>query len=178
MKIHHVVACAVMTVAASVALSRPAFARDPVVDARQTLAVFLKTDPGLKKFVDNSAGYAVFPSIIKGAVAIGGAGGSGVLFKRGGAAIAKTEMTQVTIGLSLGGQSYAEVIFFETPKALADFMGGNFAFSAQASAVALAAGASAAAKYKEGVAVFTATNTGLMFEASVGGQKFSVKPLK
>jgi hypothetical protein len=45
------------------------------------------------------------------------------------------------------------------------------------SAVAVAAGASANAKYRQGVAVFTATRGGLMFEASVGGQKFSYEPL-
>jgi lipid-binding SYLF domain-containing protein len=178
MKTQHVVAFAVATVAASVALSTPALARDQVTEANQALAVFLRTDPGLRRFLDTSAGYAVFPSVVKGAVAVGGARGEGVLFRRGGVAIAKTTLTQVTVGLALGGQSYTEVIFFENQKALDDFKAGNFALAAQVSAVALAEGASRTAKYQNGVAVFTATNTGLMFEASVGGQKFSVKPLK
>jgi lipid-binding SYLF domain-containing protein len=179
MRVHPVVTFAITAVALGLALSDPARAAgDPAVEARQTLAVFLKADPGLKKFVDSSAGYAVFPSVAKGAVGVGGARGDGVLFLQGGAPIAKVTMTQVTIGLQLGGQSFSEIIFFENPKTLTEFRSGNFALAAQVSAVALAAGASKSARYENGVAVFTATNSGLMFEASVGGQKFSVKPLK
>jgi len=72
----------------------------------------------------------------------------------------------------------AKGIFFETASALGDFKKGNFALAAQASAVALSAGASANAKYEHGVAVFTATKGGLMYEASVGGQKFGYEPFK
>ena len=42
--------------------------------------------------------------------------------------------------------------------------------------MALSAGAAAAANYENGVAIFTATKTGLMYEASVGGQKFGYQP--
>ena len=120
----------------------------------------------------------VFPSVIKGAVAVGGAHGDGALFKRGGIPVAKAAVTQVTIGLQAGGQSFSEIIFFENEKVFEDFKDGDFSLTAQISAVALAEGAAKAARYTNGVAVFTATNTGLMFEASVGGQKFSVKPLE
>ena len=178
MKTLPVVAFAVTTVALSLTLSGAALADDPVVEAQQTLAVFLKTDPGLKRFVDAAAGYVVFPKVHKGAVGVGGAHGEGVVFQRGGVPIAKASITQVSVGAQLGGQSFSEIIFFETPKALSDFMAGDFSLTAQASAVALAAGASKAAKYANGVAVFTATTSGLMFEASVGGQKFKIKPLK
>jgi len=41
----------------------------------------------------------------------------------------------------------------------------------------LKSGASADAAYKDGVAVFTLSKGGAMAEASVGGQKFSYKPL-
>jgi Family of unknown function (DUF500). len=79
-------------------------------------------------------------------------------------------------GLQLGGQTYSEVIFFETASSLSDFKKGNFALAAQASAVALSAGAAGHAKYEKGVAIFTATKGGLMYEASVGGQKFKYEP--
>jgi lipid-binding SYLF domain-containing protein len=85
-------------------------------------------------------------------------------------------MTQVTIGLQLGGQSYSEIIFFEKQSTFDSFKKGEFEFAAQVSAVALKAGASADASYKNGVAVFTEAKGGLMYEASVGGQKFSYKP--
>jgi lipid-binding SYLF domain-containing protein len=172
------VAFAITAVTLSLALSGAALADDPIVKAQQTLAAFMKTDPGLSRFVDSAAGYAVFPSVGKGGVGIGGAHGSGVLFARGGVPLATVKMNQVSVGLQLGGQTFSEIIFFETPKALSEFQDGDFSLTAGVSAVALAAGASKSARYASGVAVFTATTSGLMFEASVGGQKFKVKPLK
>lgn len=146
-----------------------------ISDARATIATFKKTDPKIEKFFSSAAGYAVFPTIAKAAIGVGGAGGSGVLFV-GGQPVKKSSMGQASIGLQLGGQTYSEVIFFETPSSLSDFKKGNFALAAQASAVALSAGASANAKYEKGVAIFTATKGGLMYEASVGGQKFGYEP--
>jgi Las17-binding protein actin regulator len=155
----------------------PALASDAelVTEARKTLAVFQKNDPSRAKFAARSAGCAVFPTITKGAIGVGGAHGTGVLFVKG-KAMGKASLTQVTIGAQLGGQEYSEVIFFETARAVADFEKGNAALSAEAAAVALKSGASADAKYKGGVAVFTATKGGLMADASVGGQKFGYEP--
>jgi lipid-binding SYLF domain-containing protein len=135
-----------------------------------------ETDPGLQKFFDTAVGYAVFPSVGKGAVGIGGAYGRGELFE-GGKPVGFCTLTQASIGLALGGQAYTELIFFETTEALDRFKSGNFAFAAQVSAVALKSGASANAKYANGVAVFTLGEQGLMYEASVGGQKFSYQPM-
>jgi len=146
-------------------------------DVLSTIAAFKETDPGLRQFFDGAAGYAVFPSIAKGAIGIGGAHGDGELLV-GGNALGKTAMTQVTIGLQLGGQEYSEIVFFENATTLDAFKKQQFEFSAQVSAVAVKAGASANAKYRDGVAVFTMAKGGLMFEASVGGQKFSYDAYK
>ena len=143
--------------------------------AEEAIALFKKTDPSIGKFFEKSVGWAVFPSVAKGAIGIGGAGGSGVLFENG-KALGTTSLGQVTIGLALGGQEYAELIFFENALALTNFKSGNFALAAQVSAVAAASGAAASAKYQQGVAVFTVAVGGLMFEASVGGQKFGYTP--
>ena len=161
-------------------LSLPALvlAEDPsaaVRKAEETVALFKKTDPSIDKFFGKSAGWAVFPSVAKGAIGIGGAGGKGVLFENG-KAVGTTSLGQVTIGLALGGQEYAEIIFLENDLALTNFKGGNFALAAQVSAVAAASGAAANAKYQQGVAVFTLAIGGLMYEASVGGQKFGFEP--
>jgi lipid-binding SYLF domain-containing protein len=136
-----------------------------------------RADPGLSRFFDDAAGYAVFATVGKGAVGIGGAHGTGVLFEKG-TSVGETTLTQVTVGLQLGGQSYSEVIFFETEKSLADFKKGGFAMAAQVSAVAASAGASANARYVQGVSVFTLAKGGLMAEASVGGQKFTYRPFR
>jgi len=131
-----------------------------------------KEDPGLKKFFDEAAGYAIFPTVGKGAIGIGGAYGKGELYE-GGKLVGNCDLTQVSIGFALGGQGYTEFIFFETKADVDYFKSGNFAFAAQASAVALKSGVSANAKYDNGVAVFTMSEAGLMYEASIGGQKFS-----
>ena len=136
-----------------------------------------KADPGLQKFFDTAAGYAVFPSVGKGGVGVGGAYGRGEVFA-GGKLVGYATLSQASIGLQLGGQKYTELIFFETKAALDHFESGSFAFAAQASAVALKSGVSANAKYSDGVAVFTLGETGLMYEASIGGQKFSFEPVK
>ncbi|MBI5068214.1 MAG: hypothetical protein HZB56_08230 [Deltaproteobacteria bacterium] len=140
--------------------------------ASQAIGELERADPGLTKLFASAPGYAVFATVGKGAVGVGGAHGDGVLYEKG-QAIGHTTLTQVTVGLQLGGQAYTEVIFFETDKALADFKKGEFAMAAQVSAVAAAAGASANARYVDGVSVFTLAKGGLMAEASVGGQKFS-----
>ena len=82
----------------------------------------------------------------------------------------------MTIGFQAGGQVYSELIVFEDQSTLNNFKSGNFEFSAQATAVALKAGASANAKYDHGVMIFTIAKGGLMYEASVGGQKFHYTP--
>ena len=142
-----------------------------------TLAAFRQTDPGLSRFLSGAAGYAVFPSVGKGAVGIGGAYGQGVLFEHG-APTGRSTVSQVTIGAQLGAQAYSEIVFLETPEALAQFKKGEYAMAAQVSAVAAASGASANARYAQGVAVFTLARGGLMAEASVGGQRFAFTPVE
>lgn len=141
----------------------------------ETIANFKNSDPSMKVFFDKAYGYAVFPTVSKGAYVIGGAYGEGEVFKKG-KLIGYSTLTQVTIGLQLGGQAYSEIIFFQDKRRLNNFKDGNFEFGAQASAVAVTAGVSADAAYNNGVAIFTIVKGGLMYEASVGGQKFSYDP--
>src|SRR5688572_951871 len=144
-------------------------------EAEQARANFLKADPGLQKFFDESAGYVMFPSVGKGGLVVGAARGKGIVYQKTNV-VGEAVMTQASFGAQAGGQTFAEVIFFETPEALKDFKGGKFEMSAEVSAVAAAEGASRAAKYKNGVAVFTLPLKGLMVQASIGGQKFKFIP--
>jgi lipid-binding SYLF domain-containing protein len=143
------------------------------VDA--TIDRFKRTDPSMAEMFNSAAGYAVFPTVGKGAVGVGGAHGRGIVFE-GGSQIGFCDLTQATIGFQLGGQAYSELIFFQTRSALESFKQGTLAFSAQASAVAASAGAAATADYEGGVAVFTMAKGGLMYEASIGGQNFRFEP--
>ena len=144
-------------------------------DAASVIAKFEQKDPGMAKIFADAYGYAVFPTVAKGGLGIGGARGKGEVFERGGK-VGTSTLTQVTVGLQLGGQAYSEVIFFKDRAALDDFRRGNFEFDAQVSAVALTARASRDLAYDKGVAIVTMAKGGLMYEASVGGQKFSYKP--
>ena len=143
--------------------------------ALAAIAEFKRADPSMDAFFNKAYGYAIFPEITKGGIGIGGAQGDGTVFERGGS-VGSSEMSQVTVGLQLGGQTYREAIFFEDRAALDNFKRGNFEFAAGASAVAVKSGASKAADYSHGVAIFTMAEGGLMFEASIGGQKFSYEP--
>jgi len=146
-------------------------------------------------FFSNAYGYAVFPTIGKGGVGIGGAHGKGRVYVKG-AYVGDTSMTQVTVGAQLGGEAFRQIIFFEDERAFKEFTTGQFEFGAQAQAVAITAGATAQATtggtgagknvggdkaqvkggYQKGMAVFTLAKGGLMYEASIGGQKFNYAP--
>lgn len=144
------------------------------------------------QMVAESYGYAVLPTIGKGAVGIGGAGGTGCVFA-GAEHTGNVSMGQVTVGFQLGGQSYSQIILFKNVDVYNDFTKGQFEFGADATAVALTYGAQAGAttkgasasagdtkaagSWKRGMAVYTLAKGGLMYEASIGGQKFKFKPL-
>jgi lipid-binding SYLF domain-containing protein len=145
-------------------------------EVNEAIALFKKADTGIAKFFTDSQGYALLPKVAKGAAGIGAAHGKGLVFEKD-KLVGEASMTQITLGLQLGGQAYAEAVFFETTESLARFKEGKFALSAQASATAAAEGAAANARYEQGVAIFTLPQGGLMFEASVGGQKFKFKPV-
>lgn len=160
-----------------------------------TLSVFNRSDQ-VKPYVQNAYGYAVFPTIGKGAVVIGGAYGRGQVYRQG-VATGSSALVKMSIGFQLGGQAFSEVIFFQDQRAFEEFTLGSFEFDASASAVAVTAGAQARAgtsgltagasagpsmgaqadvAYTKGVAVFVHTKGGFMYEAAIGGQKFTYTP--
>lgn len=144
-------------------------------NAQTAIDAFKQKDPSMTKFFNSAYGYAVFPTIAKGGLILGGAYGDGVVYQQG-TVVGYTDLAQGTIGGQIGGQAYSEIIFFATKAALDNFKSGQFELAAQVSAVAAQAGASKNADYANGVAVFTLAKGGLMAEASVGGQKFSYQP--
>jgi lipid-binding SYLF domain-containing protein len=140
-------------------------------DCEDGVKDFIHTDALMNNLFDNAYGYVIFPNVGKGAIAVGGATGNGIVYEKG-KIIGKAKMTQVSIGFQFGGQAYREVIFFEDEATLDRFKENKIEFSAQASAVAATKGASTNVKYTNGVMIFTQQKGGLMYEASVGGQKF------
>ena len=143
-----------------------------VEDCVEAKEDFIESDGLMENLFNKAYGYVIFPNVGKGGIGIGGAVGSGVVYENGNI-IGKAKLTQLSIGFQFGGQAYREVIFFESKADLDRFKENKIEFSAQASAVAVTEGASANVKYKEGVMIFTQQKGGLMYEASIGGQKFN-----
>ena len=142
--------------------------------AQVALADFRKQDPSVEDFISQSVGYVVIPTVGKAGFGIGGARGKGVLYENGEVTAVVT-LSQLSIGFQWGGQAYSEFLFFQDTPSLSNFKQGNYELGAQASAVAVTAGVSADAEFVNGMAIFTQAKGGLMYEASVGGQKFKVE---
>jgi lipid-binding SYLF domain-containing protein len=174
-----------------------AVADDDPGDCAATLKLF--QDAGQSaSFFSKSYGYAVFPTIGKAGLGVGGAHGSGCVYEKG-KQVGTAKMNQLSFGWQAGAQGYSLIVFFEDERAFKEFTSGNFEFGAKASAVAITAGASAGAGttgtssgasagkkdattktvtgYEKGVASFSIIKGGLMYEAALAGAKFKYKPL-
>ena len=172
-----------------------AFATEP--DSYTTATNRFIQSPEAKNYFDHAYGYAVFPTIAKGGIGIGGAFGKGQVYK-GGKLTGSASLSQLSIGFQLGGQAYSEIVFFQDERAYNEFTSGSFSLNAKASAVAITASAQAEAgttsrtagvssgpasgqqlgsSYVSGMAIFIHARGGLMYEASVGGQEFTFKAL-
>ncbi|UQD57302.1 YSC84-related protein [Flavobacterium sp. K5-23] len=147
-----------------------------IADSHSAKAEFIKSDPLMKVLFEKASGYVIFPNVGKGGFGIGGAAGNGTVYEHN-KVVGMAKLSQISIGFQAGGQAYREVIFFESKKELERFKDSRFEFAAQASAVAVTEGASANVKYTDGVMVFTMQKGGLMYEASIGGQKFKFNDL-
>jgi lipid-binding SYLF domain-containing protein len=193
MKKNYLFPIMLIVVMAALVLSIPAYA-DKYSD---TMDVFKKSEV-VQPFFKNAYGYAVFPTIGKGGIGIGGSYGTGQVYQ-GGKVTGEVSMIKGSIGFQFGGQAFSQMIFFKDKRAYDEFTSGNFEFDATASAVAITAGAQASAgtegasagasagpatgkqaktSYHKGMVVFTHAKGGLMYEASIGGQKFTFKPKK
>jgi len=180
-------------IVAALILCKPAHA-DKFTD---TIDIYKKSE-AVQPFFKNAYGYAVFPTIGKAGIGIGGSYGKGQVYQ-GGKVTGEVSMIKGSIGWQFGGQAFSQMIFFEDKRAYDEFTSGNFEFDASASAVAITAGAQAKAgsegatagvsagpatgtqakaNYRKGMAVFVHTKGGLMYEATIGGQKFTFKPKK
>jgi lipid-binding SYLF domain-containing protein len=186
-----------MSIVAGMALGSVAHADDDSAKCQETVKLFQDAGESAAYF-KNSYGYAVFPTIGKAGLGIGGAHGSGCVYQ-GGKQVGTAKMTQVSFGWQAGAQGYSLLVFFEDERSFKEFTSGEFEFGAKASAVAVTAGASTGAStsgassgasagkhdattkahggYEKGMASFSIIKGGLMYEAALGGAKFKYKSL-
>lgn len=187
---------AALIAAALLATSNMALAQKSE-DVTETINLF-KGIPQVAPFFTKSYGYAVWPRIGRGGLGIGGARGKGQVFQ-GGTMTGIATLTDITFGAQAGGQAYRQVIFFENKAAYDKFTSGKFEFDASASAVAVTASAQASAgtagasssagagtspstgagtAFVNGMQTFTMAEGGLMYAATIGGQKYSFDAAK
>ena len=188
MRLHTVVVAAAVLAASNMAL-----AQDDVEDLSETIELF-RGIPQVAPYFGSAYAYAVWPRIGRGGLGIGGASGKGQVYV-GGKVTGFSRVSDITFGAQAGGQTYRQVIFFEHKAAYDKFTTGKFEFDASASAVAVTASAQASAGttgasasagagnpntgagagYTDGMQTFTMAEGGLMYAATIGGQKYNFK---
>jgi lipid-binding SYLF domain-containing protein len=146
-----------------------------VTEARTRRQQMQTEDPSLGALLQKGYGYSLFPNVGKGGLVVGGAYGRGVVYERG-QHIGYSDLSQGSVGLQVGGQSFSELLVFENKEALERFKAGRFGFAAGASAVVLKSGAATTATFVDGVAVVVQPIGGVMVEAAIGGQQFTYQP--
>jgi lipid-binding SYLF domain-containing protein len=155
----------------------PLDSTDRIKGVEDTIALFKQKDSTIEQLFSQSAGYVVLPTIGEGAFIVGGGHGSGEAFE-GGKYVGRVTVNELTLGAQIGGQSYSQVVFFETPVDFKRLKDNAFTFNAEVTAIAADQGAAKNAVWKDGVATFIVPKKGLMAAAAVGGQKLDFRPAK
>jgi len=149
---------------------------DLETSAKSALSKMQATDSTIAGMIDKGNGYVIFPNAGKGAFVIGGGYGKGVVYDDAGAQIGFADITQLSAGAQIGGESFSELVVFENQDALNRFKNNEITFGANASAVIIKKGVGSGTSFKEGYAVYIMPKAGAMAEAAVAGQKFTFTP--
>jgi len=162
-----------------------------VRDVSDTVEMF-RAIPQVAPYFESAYGYAVWPRIARGGLGVGASRGRGQVYV-GGQMTGISTLTEVSIGLQAGGQTYHQIIFFQNREAYDAFTRDSFEFDAQAQAVAVTASAEAGAGttgartsagagspntaagggYSNGMQIFTMAEGGLMYKATIAGQRYN-----
>ncbi len=152
-------------------------AGDLKAKSAEAMQNFKSADPGLSKFFQESAGYAILPSVGEAGLVFGGERGDGLVYKNG-KVIGSVTMDELSLGAEAGAGRFSEIIFFENDATLKAFKESKFVMSGEAKATVAASGVAENARYAQGVLVFTLPKGGAMVAADLGGQKFKFKPME
>lgn len=146
-----------------------------VKEATASRQAWSKAEPAAEEFAKKGHGYVLFPDLGKGGFLLAGGGGYGVVYEQG-RHIGYAELIEGSLGLTVGGQKYSELIVFENKAAMDRFKQTELNFGADANAVIAEKGVGASAKFVDGVVVFVRPLVGAMVEASLGGQRIKYIP--
>jgi lipid-binding SYLF domain-containing protein len=147
-----------------------------VKQASVSRQAWANVDPSIEGLMKKAHGFAFFPEVGSAGFIVAGSHGHGVVYEQG-RQIGFAELTGGSLGFTVGGQTASELVVFENQAAMDRFRKGEkMNFGANANAVIAKAGAAANASFVNGVAVFVRPLTGVMAEASLGGQEIRFIP--
>ncbi len=145
-------------------------------EANKALEVFRDDINGAEVFLDQAAGYLVFPRVIKLGVGVGAETGEGAL-RIGGKTVAYYRTTSGSIGLQLGAQAKSIVIAFLTKDALQKFRDSNgwkVGVDGSIALIDLGVGKTIDSQnVKDPVVGFIFGSKGLMYNLTLEGSKFT-----
>ncbi|MDX1516864.1 MAG: lipid-binding SYLF domain-containing protein [Woeseiaceae bacterium] len=169
------------TAAAGIALAMSmsvlaASAEEIDTEVNETIRTFKKEVNGADVFLNQAAGYLVFPRVIKVGIGVGAETGEGAL-RVGGATVDYYRTTSGSIGLQLGAQAKAIVIAFMTKDSLNKFRqskGWKVGVDGSVALIDIGAGKTIDTQnLKDPVVGFIFDSKGLMYNLTLEGSKFS-----
>ena len=128
----------------------------------------------LDKRLNEAHGYAVFPAVGRASAVLGVSAGDGEVFEEG-KPIGFANLRQITLGVQVGGETFGELLLFESKEALDQFKTSPVKFNANASAVLVKAGGTGTTDFG-GVEAMAFREGGELLELSLGVQKFNFMP--
>jgi len=145
-------------------------------DSNKALQVFREDVNGADVFLNQAAGYLIFPRVIKAGIGIGGETGEGAL-RVGGQTVAYYRTSAGSIGFQLGAQAKSIVIAFMTKESLQKFRnssGWKVGVDGSVALIDLGAGKTIdSTNIKDPVVGFIFGSKGLMYNLTLEGSKFS-----
>ncbi len=149
-----------------------------VVEAKDGLKFFETQIPDLRKQIQDSAGYAVFPGTGQwGIIFTGGSFGRGAVFNAKGKQLGWAAVNNFNLGLQLGGQGKKMLLVFANVDVLKQFQKGLLTGKAEGMAVAGDEAATGVAPFQDGIALYVAAEKGLMAGGMVGMENFRFREL-
>ena len=146
------------------------------IEANEALEVFREDVKGSEVFLNQAAGYLVFPRVIKIGIGIGGETGEGVL-RVGGQTVDYYRTSAGSVGLQLGAQAKSIVIVFMTKDALQKFRDSNgwkVGIDGSVALIDMGAGKTIDShNISDPVVGFIFGSKGLMYNLTLEGSKFS-----
>jgi lipid-binding SYLF domain-containing protein len=146
-------------------------------NADATLGEMIAQKPQLRDITRSALAYAVFPSVGKGGMLVGGAYGQGILYEAG-SPTGYVSLEQASIGAQLGGQSFSELLVLRSAADVEALKAGRYTVGADLGVVVLSAGAAVHETFDPNASVFVLSRGGLMVDITISGQQLKYQSFR